>query len=159
MSNLQSVLNVDKFFHRNLNSLNQDNPLVHPMIWNSRPSLKNEPKKKAKTVVKRSKDAMIKDCNGKEWDETYAIVCNMDTMNLSPLNSSNTRKKMKPQILNNGITIHKVKEISELIRISNALLMSYTIQNDSSKQFSHRDNIYNPTHLIYNKLRMVIQTR
>ena len=156
MSNLQSVLNIDKFFHRNLNSLNQDNPLVHPMIWNSRPSLKNEPKKKAKTVVKRSKDAMIKDCNGTEWDETYAIVCNMDTMNLSPLDSSNTRKKMKPQILNNGITIHKVKEISELIRISIALLMSYSTQDDSSKQFSHRDYIYNPTHLIYNKLCMVV---
>ena len=77
-------------------------------------------------------------------------------MNLSPLNSSNTRKKMKPQILNNGITINKVKEISELIRISIALLMSYTIQDDSSKQFSHRDYIYNPTHLIYNKLCMVV---
>lgn len=92
----QTTVNVEKFFHQQLNSLTQENPLVHDPIWNTRLSLKNKSFDEADGIT--------------EWKETYAFVCNMHRFGAKRKNNLYTPSK----------------NINELQRLIISYLTSYT---------------------------------
>ena len=114
---------MEKFCYKQFNSLSQENPLVHDLIWNTRTSTKKE-----LSLGKNEED---------EWKETYALVCNMHRFG-----AKRNMNASKPS-----------KNIYELQRLAIAFLMSYS---NSDIQTSHKDYVYKPKHIVYDKLCMIV---
>ena len=120
---------MEKFCYKQFNSLSQENPLVHDLIWNTRPSTKMEPSLENEVI--NEEDYVV------EWKETYALVSNMHRFGAN-------RKKY---------TSKPSKNIYELQRLAIAFLMSYS---NSDIQTSHKDYVYKPKHIVYDKLCMIV---
>ncbi len=124
--NLQTDLNVDKKHHQTLASLSQENPLVHNLIWDLRPSLK-----------KKTLEIPTKDEEQTEWRDTYSLVCNLASLN------TKTAKDTNNNIASN-------LKITELQKLCIAVHMGY------SDEKCRVDYVYKPEHIVYNELCMVV---
>ncbi len=125
--NLQTDLNVDKKHHQTLASLSQQNPLVHNLIWDLRPSSK----KKALEIPANDEDQT-------EWRDTYSLVCNLASLN--------TAKKAKDVDNNTASNL----KITELQKLCVAVHMGY------SDEKCGVEYVYKPEHTVYNELCMVV---
>ena len=116
-------------------------------MWSNRPSMKN---------IKRSKRRQASKINSEvtkeqlEWQDTYALINNLDGLH---------NKRSVSVMKKNGIF-----KITELQRVSMALLMNdQEKKNKNLGQGIQRqtfcDYIYNPRHLVYNELCMIIQVK
>lgn len=120
---------MEKFCYKQFNSLSQENPLVHDLIWNTRPSTKLE--LSLENEVVDEEDYVV------EWKETYALVSNMRRFG-----ANRKKNTSKPS-----------KNIYELQRLAITFLMSYS---SSDAQTSHKDYVYKPNHIVYDELCMVV---
>lgn len=67
---LSTDLMVDKSFHQNLSTFNQQNPLVHNLLWDRRPSIDDNARMMHSEPNKQ-------DILQVEWQDTYLMVCNI----------------------------------------------------------------------------------
>lgn len=132
VSNLSTDLVVDKSYHTHLAAFGQQNPLVHNLLWDHRPS-----QNKSRTQLEHSKENND-DLFDVEWSDTYSIVCNM-------ANLYTWKKSPKGEV-------SRTTKINELERLCMSLRMSY-----ESKSI-HMDYVYKPKHLVYGELCMVVRT-
>ena len=131
MSTLQTELTVDKSYHQNQAMLNQDNPLVHNLLWAHRPSLK---KNRPTAIVDPTDDAET------EWKDTYSLVCNM----------ANLHTSKKPSKGNSA----QSKKVSELEKLCIAMKMSYS----SESKPVHLNFVYKAKYTVYYELCMVVSS-
>ena len=112
VTNLDTTVNVDKFYHRHNGSLHSSNPLVGQVFWEKcRPStlsaktndgssskkgcfdVDTAGKAQKSSIGPRPFSADIdngeNDVRGaREWSDTYSLVCNHDTSRSPPSNVS-----------------------------------------------------------------------
>lgn len=111
--------------------LNQDNPLVHNLLWAHRPSQR---KNRSSGKVDPTDDAET------EWKDTYSLVCNMANLH--------SRKKAAK---GNSTQSEKV---SELEKLCIAMKMSYS----SESKPVHLNFVYKAKYTVYNELCMVVSS-
>lgn len=193
--NLETTVNVDKFYHRHNSSLHASNPLVGQVFWEKcRPSTFS-----ARTNGGSSK----KGCFGagtigkpqppigshandpwgaREWNDTYGIlVCNLNALrspSLKPSPPASSYTLMSKSSFSTALATASAgdssgssstnggaggnvsagkKKLTEEQRLSIALLMSGG--KDTNGMSDQEDFIYSPSHLVYDELCMILQTR
>jgi len=123
---------VEKYYHERLRALRQKNPLVF-----FHPSALIDP------LTQGIKHDDIVNLEELEWRRTYARVSNLS------LNTACQPRKPMPQ----SHVGHK--HISELQRLQIALFFL----EDTSDEQNYRSYIYQPSHLFYNELCMIVRTK
>ena len=124
---------MDKSYHRNLATLNQQNPLVHNLLLGYRPSTK---KARINLADKVQTDDELARVN---WRDTYSLVCNM-------ANLYNISKKTSKA----AACVKEIK-VTELEKLCIALHMSY------GSNSIHMDYVYKPKYMVYDELCMVVR--
>jgi len=149
--NAETTLHIDAKYHRNMASLHQVNPLVHDPFWKERYASGS-----FRDVNLRNKSSGY---TSSEWWETYALVCNLETDRNSvsgtarnvgvkaPLSATTAVMKKEPGA-------PQIKSLSELQRACIAVLMSYNGEYGNGSV--HRNYIYNPRFLVFDKLCMIV---
>ena len=163
---LKTTINVDKYYHRHNGSLHALNPLVGQMYWEKcRPSVMKRRCSKQSPIGKVNKA----EARAEEWRDTYDLVCNFDGSCLAStpraLNISSTT--CTGPSAGGGANIKK--HLTEEQRLSIALIMCYggdhlngttgTTIPIAGSGSRHDDYVFAPSHLVYNELSMILQTR
>ena len=116
-------------------------------MWTNRPSMKNIKRRKRrqadKIISEETKEQL-------EWQDTYALINNLDVLHNKRI--VNVMKK------------NSIFKITELQRLVMAFLMNDNLKKNKNvgqgcQKQTFCDYIYNPRHLVYNELCMIIQVK
>jgi hypothetical protein len=142
-TNSQTDLHIDLKYHRNISSLHQINPLVTNTIWKERNSYLCDWDETLMKTAREDHDTL--------WWETYAIVCNIE---MRKIGNDFIGKAVDTSISNKISSLQQIKSFSEIHRTCIAVLMSYDSLDGVG--CTHRNYIYNPRFLVFDKLCMVV---
>ena len=193
--NLETTVNVEKFYHRHNSSLHASNPLVGQVFWEKcRPStfgarINSGSSKKGcfgAGAIGKPQPPIGSHANdpwgAREWNDTYGIlVCNLNALRSPPLKPSppaSSYTLMSKSSFSTALATASAgdssgssstnggaggnvsagkKKLTEEQRLSIALLMSGG--EDTNGMSDQEDFIYSPSHLVYDELCMILQTR
>jgi len=185
VANLETTVNVDKFYHRHNASLHASNPLIGQMFWEKcRPStLANGGSSKKGCLGAIGKPLPLSDPHAndpwgvREWKDTYDLVCNLDAScyrpaKVSPLSSYTLMSKSSFATAMAAASAGDISGGSSktiYAKSSNGAgkknmteeqrLSIALLMSSGDEGLRQEDYIYSHSHLIFGELCMILETR